>query len=60
MLALLGTCHLVLDQVFSAHRIDSQLEEIAMTLSNNTLQPFSDNVRDPDEPNHHRQHTSRV
>ncbi|KID74186.1 uncharacterized protein G6M90_00g081390 [Metarhizium brunneum] len=32
-----------------ANRVDSQLEEIATTLSNNTLRPFSDNVRDPEE-----------
>lgn len=32
-----------------ANRVDAQLEEIATTLSNNTLRPFSDNVRDPEE-----------
>jgi hypothetical protein len=32
-----------------SNRIDSQLEEIATTLSNNTSQPFLDDMRDPNE-----------
>lgn len=32
-----------------SNRVDSQLEEIAVMLSNNTARPFSDSVADPDQ-----------
>lgn len=32
-----------------SNRIDSQLEEVAIALSNNTSQPFSDKISDPDQ-----------